>query len=208
MTNEIKTGTTCIGFLFKGGVIVAADRRITTYKIESDNFTKLFDISDNVVSTVAGHVSAAQLFLRNLKSEVKLLELKKERYARVMEVASVLNSYQLGARESGAVLASIMGGFDEKNGVSLFELSPDGSMLNHEPYVTNGSGSIFVKSVLDTQYKSNMTEKESLDLLEKCYKVAFKNDSSSGGGYIAKIVTKDGINEVERKIVKTELVNE
>ena len=208
MTNEIKTGTTCIGFLFKGGVIVAADRRITTYKIESDNFTKLFDISSNVVSTVAGHVSAAQLFLRNLKSEVKLLELKKERDAEVMEVASILNSYQLGARESGAVLASIMGGYDKKSGVSLFELSPDGSMLNHEPYVTNGSGSIFVKSVLDTQYKPNMTEKESLDLLEKCYKVAFKNDSASGGGYIAKIVTKDGINEVERKIVKTEMVNE
>jgi 20S proteasome alpha/beta subunit len=208
MTNEIKTGTTCIGFLFKGGVIVAADRRITTYKIESDNFTKLFDISKNVVSTIAGHVSAAQLFLRNLKSEVKLLELKKEREVKVMEVASILNSYQLGARESGAVLASIMGGYDEKGGVSLFELSPDGSMLNCEPYVSNGSGSIFVKSVLDTQYKSNMTEKESLDLLEKCYKVAFKNDSASGGGYIAKIVTKDGINEVERKIVKTELVNE
>jgi len=206
--DKIKTGTTCIGFLFKGGVIVAADRRITTFKIESDSFTKLFDISDYVVSTVAGHVSPAQLFLRNLRSEVKLLELKKERNARVTEVASILNGYQVSGRESGAVVASIMGGYDEKDGVSLFELSPDGSMLNHEPYVTNGSGSIFVKSVLDTQYKENMSEKDALELLEKCYKVAFKNDSSSGGGYIARIISNAGINEVERKIVKTELVDE
>lgn len=208
MSDNIKTGTTCIGFLFKGGVILAADRRITTYKIESDRFTKLFDISDFVVSTVAGHVSPAQLFLRNLKSEVKLLELKKERRARVCEVASILNSYQMGSRESGAVVASIMGGYDKKDDVSLFELSPDGSSLNHESYVTNGSGSVFVKSVLDTNYEDNMSEREALELLEKCYKVAFKNDNSSGGGYIARVVSKDGIREVERKFVKTEMVSE
>jgi len=206
--DKVKTGTTCIGFLFKGGVLLAADRRITTYKIESDRFTKLFNISNFVVSTVAGHVSPAQLFLRNLKSEVKLLELKKERSARVCEVASILNSYQMSGASSGAVVASIMGGYDEKDGVSLFGLSPDGSMLSHEPYFTNGSGSIFVKSILDTNYNADMSEKEALDLLDKCYKVAFKNDSASGGGYIARIVSKDGINEVERKIVKTELVDE
>lgn len=206
--DKVKTGTTCIGFLFKGGVLLAADRRITTFKIESDKFTKLFNISDFVVSTVAGHVSPAQLFLRNLKSEVKLLELKKERPARVNEVASILNSYQMSGAQSGAVVASIMGGYDEKDGVSLFELSPDGSMLSHEPYITNGSGSIFVKSVLDTNYKKDLSEKEALELLDKCYRVAFKNDNSSGGGYIARVVSKEGIREVERKIVKTELVDE
>ena len=206
--DKVKTGTTCIGLLFKGGVVLAADRRITTFKIESDSFTKLFDVSDFVVSTVAGHVAPAQLFFRNLRSEVKLLELKKERRAKVCEVASLLNSYQMGSKNSGAVVASIMGGYDEKNGVSLFELSPDGSMLNHEPYVTNGSGSIFVKSVLDTQYKDGMSEKEALELLERCFKVSFKNDNSSGGGFIARVVSEDGIREVKRKVVKTEMVNE
>ena len=209
MLNEVKTGTTCIGFLFKDGVLLSADRRVTTYKIESDKFTKIFNVSSNAVATIAGHASPAQLFMRYLKSEVKLLELKKERTARVYEVASVLNSFQYsGARSQGAIVASILGGFDEKNGASLYDMSPDGTMIDVEPYATTGSGSIFVKSILDSQYKKDMSEKEALDLLDKCFKASFKNDSASGGGYIARIVTKDGIKEVTRKIVKTEIVDE
>ncbi len=209
MLNEVKTGTTCIGFLFKDGVLLSADRRITTYKIESDKFTKIFNVSSNTVATIAGHASPAQLFMRYLKSEVKLLELKKERTARVSEVASVLNSFQYsGARSQGAIVASILGGFDEKDGASLYDMSPDGTMIDVEPYATTGSGSIFVKSILDSQYKKDMSEKEALDLLDKCFKASFKNDNASGGGYIARIVTKDGIKEVTRKIVKTEIVDE
>lgn len=75
----VKTGTTCIGLKYKDGVMLAADNRVTTYKIEGDSFTKLFNLSKNVVSTVAGSVSDAQLFMRHLQSEIRLIELKKER---------------------------------------------------------------------------------------------------------------------------------
>ena len=209
MLNEVKTGTTCIGFLFKDGVLLSADRRVTTYKIESDRFTKIFNISANTVATIAGHASPAQLFIRYLKSEVKLLELKKERTARVSEVASILNSFQYGgARSQGAIVASILGGYDEKDGASLYDMSPDGTMIDVEPYATTGSGSIFVKSILDSEHRKDMSEKEALDLLDKCFRASFKNDSASGGGYVARIVTKKGIKEVTRKIVKTEIVDE
>ena len=206
--DKVKTGTTCIGLLFKDGVMLAADRRVTTYKIESDMFTKIFDVSDNTVATIAGHASPAQLFMRHLKSEIKLLELKKERKARVSEIAALLNSFQLGASSSGMVVASILGGFDEKNGAALYDMSPDGTIGTVEPYLTDGSGSPYVIGLLGTEFKKDMTEKEALELVEKCYKASFKNDNASGGGYIVRIVTKDGIKEIERKVVKTELVNE
>jgi len=44
---NIKTGTTCIGLLFKDGVIIAADMRVTSYKIDSDNFSKVFSNFSN-----------------------------------------------------------------------------------------------------------------------------------------------------------------
>ena len=51
-----------------------------------------------------------------------------------------------------------------------------------------------------------MSEKEALALVEKAFATSFKNDPASGGGFIAKIVTKNGIKEIERKVVKSEMV--
>jgi len=203
-----KTGTTCIGLKYKDGVMLAADRRATTYKIASDKMIKIFEVSKNAVSTIAGEAASAQLFMRYLASEVKLLELKKERRAKISEIASILNSVQYSAvRSQGSVVASILGGYGEK-GAKLFDMSPDGTMSDNEEYLADGSGSLWAKGVLDDDFRENLSEKEAIDLLERCFKVAFKNDNASGGGFIVKVVTKDGIREVERKVIKSELIRE
>ena len=79
------------------------------------------------------------------------------------------------------------------------ELSPDGSLIENCGYVADGSGSIFVKPILQNEYKENMSQKEAIDLIEKCYKTSFKNDSGSGDGYIILDVTKKGTSEVVNK---------
>lgn len=209
MSNKIKTGTTCIGLLFDGGVLLAADRRVTSYKIDSEKFTKLFDLSSNIVSTVSGGAADAQRFMRHIQGELKLLSLKNERQAYVGEAAMILSSIQYSAlRSSGSVVGLIVGGYDEKDGLSLHNLGPDGTIVPHEGYVTNGSGSIFVEGVLSVGYNPKMSQKEALELLEKAFKVSFKNDNASGGGFVAKVVTEDGIKIVDKKIVKTQFVDE
>lgn len=208
-THKIKTGTTCIGMLFKDGVILAADRRVTTYKIESERFEKVFELSNKIVSTVAGNASDAQLVMRHIQGELKLIELKSERSVKVKEAAMLLNSIQYSiVRQQGAVVSLIVGGYDEKAGYELYDLAPDGTINVHEGYVTDGSGSLFVKPLLQNEYNPNMSEKEAIALVEKCFKTSFLNDNASGGGYIAKVVTKDGIKEVSRKLLKSEFVNE
>jgi 20S proteasome alpha/beta subunit len=122
--SKIKTGTTCIGLLFKDGVLLAADRRVTSYKIDSEKFTKLFDLTKSIVSTVSGGAADAQLFMRVIQGELKLLELKNERPAKVSEAAMMLNSMQYGAlRSQGTVVGLIVGGYDDQDGVSLYHIT-------------------------------------------------------------------------------------
>jgi len=207
--NKLKTGTTCIGFLFKGGVLLAADNRVTSYKINADNFTKIFDLSKNIVATVSGGVADAQRFVRVIKGELKLLSFKTEREVYVNEAAMTLTDFQYsGMKTSGSVVGLLLGGYDVKKGFSLFELSPEGSILDTQPYITSGSGSIFVDGILGTEYSRNLSEKDALKLVEKCFKSAFMHDNASGGGFIVKVITKDGIKEFPRTIVKTEFVRE
>lgn len=209
MNKEIKTGTTCIAMKFKDGIIIAADNRVTSYKINADNFTKVFDLTENIVSTVSGGVADAQRFIRSIQSELKLISYKNEREVLVKEAAMTLSNYQYSTiRSSGGVVGMILAGYDSRNGLSLYELSPDGSILDNLDFVTSGSGSIFVDGVLGNSYSNNLSQKEALNLLDQSFSVAFKNDNASGGGYIAKVITSNGIENMPRKIVKTQLVNE
>ncbi len=202
---SIKTGTTCIGLLFKEGVILAADMRVTSYKIDSDSFTKVFELSDTICSTVSGGAADAQLFMRVIKGELKLIELKTERKPLVSEAAMILNSFQYnGIRSSGSIVGLILGGYDNKKQFSLYNLGPDGTIIPHEGYITNGSGSVYVKGVLDTEYTENLSEKDAIALIEKSFKVSFKNDNASGGGFIAKIINKDNIKTISKKVIKSE----
>lgn len=207
MTEKIKTGTTCIGLHFKDGVIVSADKRVTSYKIDSEKFTKVFNLSKYIVSSVSGGAADAQLFMRIVQGELKLLSLKNERLPKVREAAMILNSMQYSAvRTQGSIVGLIVGGYDVGNGFSLYNLAYDGTVVPNEGYVTTGSGSIFVQSILDTEYKDNLTEKEALTLLEKCFRVSFKNDNASGGGFVAKIITKDGIKVFETKLSEVKFI--
>lgn len=206
--SEIKTGTTCIGIKFKGGVMLAADNRVTSYKIVDESFTKIFDLSDNVIGTVSGGVADAQRFIRAIQSELKLISLKNERQIYVNEAVMTLTNYQYSSsRSTGAIVGMLVGGFDKKNGATLHELSPEGSIIMNRNFVSNGSGSIFVDGILTTEFKDNLSEKDALSLLEKCFTASFRNDNASGGGFIVKVVTKDGISEIARKVVESKIVN-
>lgn len=209
MVEKLTTGTTCIGLLFKDGVIIAADRRTTAGFIASDRSSKIYELSKNVVGTTAGHAADNQKVMRAMRGEIKLHELKVERPIKVSEVAMILNSIQYNiVRTQGSVVSVILAGYDSQDGISLVNLSPDGTILNHDGYVADGSGSVYVKSILDMGFNENLSEKEALELVEKGFQVSFKNDNMSGGGFIAKVITKDGIKDVASKVVKTQLVNE
>ncbi len=208
MTEKIKTGTTCIGILFKDGVLLAADRRMTAGYVATDKTLKVYEVSKNIVATTAGHAADNQKFMRHLKGELKLLELKSERAVKVREAAMMLNAWQYSAlRAQGSIVSVIMGGYDSE-GASLYNLGPDGTIMAHDGYVVDGSGSIYVKGVMDTEYKEGMSEKEAIELVEKGFRTSFKNDIYSGGGFVIKVITKDGIKEVARKLVESKLVNE
>ncbi len=209
MTEKLKTGTTCIGLKFKDGIIIGADRRMTAGFIASDKSSKVYELNKFIVGTTAGHAADNQKVMRAMKGELKLLELKVERPAKASEAAMILNSIQYNiVRSQGSIVSVILGGYDSQDCFSLYNLAPDGTIVPHNGYVTDGSGSIYVKGVLDMGYTEDMSEKEALDLVEKGFRASFKNDNASGGGYIVKVITQDGIKEVARKLVETTIVNE
>ncbi len=195
MTENLKTGTTTVGIKYKDGVILATDRRATAGNLIVDKKAKkLHILNPNIAVTIAGNVSDAQLFIKYIKAEVALKEIRTERNITIKEAANMLGSILYSGIRQPSMMPSVthflLGGKDG-DGQHLYDIFPDGSITEIDKYVSSGSGSVFAYGVLESAYKKDLTESEATKLVIKCVNAALQRDSASGNGIdIAKVTTK------------------
>ena len=79
-----KTGTTIVGMLYDGGVMIAADTRATAGDIIADkNTVKIRQLAPNIYASGAGTAADLQHVSKKLKSELELQRLNTNRENRV-----------------------------------------------------------------------------------------------------------------------------
>ena len=200
---ELKTGTTTMGIVCKDGLILAADRRATYgYLISYKKFNKIMPITDNIAVTVAGTVSDVQLLTKYLKAELKLKNIRTGRETTVKEAANLLANFVYSNIRKLSLIPGIshfiVGGKDS-GGFYLYDLSPDGSIVEIDDYISSGSGSVMAFGVLETLYKKDLSVDEGIKLAAKGINAAVQRDIASGNGIDIVTITKEGIKKVFSK---------
>ena len=196
--DELKTGTTTIGIVYKDGVVMATEHRATMGNIIAHkDVRKLFKIDDNLGLTVAGLVGDAQLLARYIKAEVELYKLKRGAPMSVNSAATLLSNIMRGGGGSYGFyyVGLIMGGIDGSGG-HVFALDAAGGSIR-DNYVSIGSGSVFAYGVLEDHYKLNMTEDDAISLAIRALNAAMRRDSASGDGYAVAVINKKGFKELD-----------
>ena len=153
----MKTGTTTLALQCKDGIVLAADKSATSgYLISHKKFDKIISITDNMAVTVAGTVSDVQLLAKYIKAELKLKDIRAYRESSVKEAANLLSMMVYNNIRKMSLIPGIshfiIGGKDE-SGFHIYDLAPDGSIIEVDDYTTSGSGSVMVYGVLETMYK-------------------------------------------------------
>ena len=199
----MKTGTTTMGIVCKDGLILAADRRATYgYLISYKKFNKIMPITDNIAVTVAGTVSDVQLLTKYLKAELKLKNIRTGRETTVKEAANLLANFVYSNIRKLSLIPGIshfiVGGKDS-GGFYLYDLSPDGSIVEIDDYISSGSGSVMAFGVLETLYKKDLSVDEGIKLAAKGINAAVQRDIASGNGIDIVTITKEGIKKVFSK---------
>ena len=206
---ELKTGTTTLVLLCKDGIVLAADKRATSgYLISHKKFDKIISITDNIAVTVAGTVSDVQLLAKYIRAELKLKEIRTDRENSVKEAANLLSMMVYGNIRKLSLIPGIshflLGGKDD-TGFHIYDLAPDGSIIDVDDYTTSGSGSVMVYGVLETLYKKNMSVDEGVELAVKSINAAIQRDIASGNGINIVTITKEGIKKVLSKEIDTKI---
>ena len=206
--DSIKKGTTTVGIVCKDGIVLAADKRATAAGriILNKSVEKVVKLTDDLAVTIAGNVSDIQLLTKLIKAEISLKTIRTLKKPTVKEVANLLGTiiYQNIRKFSviPGITAFLLGGRDA-SGMHLYELSPDGSVMLHQKYMSDGSGFMMALGVLDTLYDPNISVQDGIKLAVKAINAAMQRDAATGEGIDVATVTKEGVKKVFSRQLET-----
>ncbi len=191
---KLKTGTTTVGMVYNGGVLLASDTQSTAGYIESRSERKIHKIADNIALTTAGVVGDIQAVVRFLKSEAKIYQMNNG-HITVKGLATLLGNVLHGNRMFPLITSIIMGGYNKDS--ELFAIDPFGGISSGEKFFVTGSGGPLAMGVIESSYKENLSEKEAVELAKKAISTAQERDIYSGGRKImVALIDKDGYREI------------
>lgn len=148
------TGTTIVGLIYKGGVVLGADTRATEGPIVADkNCEKIHYITESIRCCGAGTAADTEFVTSLISSNMQLHELHTRKRPRVLAAMTMLKQ-RLFQYQGYIGAALVLGGYDA-TGPQLFTIAPHGS-TDKLPYVTMGSGSLAAMSVFESRWRPDM----------------------------------------------------
>ena len=192
-------GATTVGVVFEGGVLLAAEKRITYgYLIMSKGGKKVFKVTNQIGVACAGLAGDMQILAREMEAQTNLYSMEVGRPISVRSASKLLANVLFNRRYAPLITQTIVGGLDEE-GPSLYVLDVLGSLIP-DKYAAVGSGTEIAMGVMEDGYKENISLQEAKDLVTRAIKAAIARDATSGDGADFLIITKDGVTEETLKL--------
>jgi proteasome beta subunit len=196
-----KTGTTTLGMVCKGGVVIATEKRATMGTLIAHKETqKLYKIDNHLALATAGLVGDLQVLARYLNAEANLYRLKRDMRMPVKSAATLMSNIMNQRKFYPYYVQLVLGGFDQTGG-HVYSLDAAGGAIP-DKYTSAGSGSPYVFGVLEDNYSEGMTTDEGVELAVRAITAAKNRDSASGGMIDVAVITKDGFNHVPEQEIK------
>ncbi len=183
---------TALGLRFDGGVVLAADRRVSYNGfILSKSARKVFLINERVGVSTAGLPGDFQELVDVLKYNITMYELENEKAATPTNVAKLLSIMLYQGRFSGIYYAELVVGGIDNSGPKIFVLDPAGGLME-ESFSAVGSGAQIATGILERFFREGMGEDEAVELAERAMREAISRDALSGDGIDLLIITSKG----------------
>lgn len=176
----VSLGTTIMAVSYAGGVVLAADSRTSTGSyVVNRSSNKLTKLTEKIFCCRSGSAADTQALAEMCSNYLQQYSLSTEGTVNVATAANLfqkmcyMNKWNISA---GIIVA----GYDAINGGSVYSIPSGGSCVKLD-YAIGGSGSIFLYSYFDANYRPGMTKDECITFVKEAVSRAFARDGSSGG---------------------------
>lgn len=179
-------GTTVVALRYRGGVLMAGDRRATSGNLISHRrIEKVFPADSYSVVGIAGAAGPAM-------EMVRLFQLQLEHYEKVEgsalslegkanQLSRMVRSH-LPAAMQGLAVVPLFAGYDAEAGHGrLFQYDVTGGRYEEHELTATGSGSMHASTVLQLGWNANLDANAATDLAVRALITAAASDSATGG---------------------------
>jgi 20S proteasome subunit beta 2 len=195
-----KTGTTIVGTVYAGGVVLGADTRATNdTEVAERNCEKIHYIAPNMYCCGAGTAADTENTTALISRQLELLRMDTARPSRLVTAVTLLK--RMLFRYQGHVSAALVLGGCDLQGPHIYQIYPHGSTAKL-PYTSMGSGSLAAMAVLESSWQENMTEETAVQLVQRAIGAGIFNDLGSGSNCDICIIKTDGTVDYRRNAVK------
>ncbi len=196
-----RQGSTAIGIVTKDGIVILADKKIPNKLVISNSIEKIFKIDEHIAATFAGFISDGRVLIeraRIIAQEHRVIYgTKIDVKSLVKDIADYMQIFTQygGLRPFGVTI--IFAGINEDGSKELFMIEPSGAYFQYRAAVI-GEGETKIWSILEKEYKDDISLEEGIKLALKALKEALGKefDVKRVDGAV---ITKEGI-----RILKTE----
>src|SRR6478672_5985630 len=197
MAFQFMPGATAVGISFDSGVVLASEKRVSYGNfVVNKNTKKTFPLTDKVGAACAGMIADMQILVRQVGALAKIRKLETRRNVPPNSIAKMMSVIMFERRFFPLLTQVIVGGIDVKP--EIYTLDPLGSLLPDD-YAAVGTGAEMALGIMDSEFKSNMSEEKAKDLAIKAIKSSIQRDSSSGDGIDLLAITMAGTSEESLK---------
>ncbi|CAD5229793.1 unnamed protein product [Bursaphelenchus okinawaensis] len=184
------TGTTIVACLSKTGLVMGADSRATQGNVIADKqCEKVHKLTESMYACGAGTAADLDQVTKMLGANLRLLELNTGKKARVISALKMAKQHLF--KYMGYIGAYLLIGGVDSTGPHLYECSANGTTMA-KAFAADGSGSYCAITVLERDFKKDMTTAEAKALVQRALEAGMHGDNMSGNSLNLVIMEKEG----------------
>ena len=204
---SVPEGTTVLALRYRGGVVIAGDRRATEgFLVAHRRIRKVFPADEFSAVAIAGTAGLAM-------DMVKLFQVELEHYEKIEGIRLSLEGKasflarlvrgQLPMALQGLVVVPLFAGYDDKEDRGrVYTFDVVGGRYEETDFGSTGSGARLAKAFLRTVYEEDMSVDDATAIAVKALVAASTEDTATGGpdlkrGILPNVIRIDGGGLVE-----------
>lgn len=208
-------GTTVLAIKYRGGVVIAGDRRATEgFQIADRRIEKVFRIDEHSAMAIAGAagpcIEMARLFQTELEHYEKLEGMPLSCEGKANKLGQMVKA-NLPMVFQGLVVLPIYVGYDSKRDEGrIFKYDITGGRYEESDYYAIGSGGKDARNSMREHFRKDLSEQDALNIALRALYTAADEDVGTGGPDFvrgiyptAKLVASAGIVDVEESRVRS-----
>ena len=168
---SISHAGTAIGIMAKDGIVLAAERKVTSALLEQDTSTeKLYKLNDKITVAVAGLTADAEILINTARFHAQDYLMTYNADIPVEMLVRRMSDIKQGYTQHGGLrpfgVSFIYAGYDERYGYQLYTSNPSGNYTGWKA-ISVGANTSAAQTLLQMDYKDEITLEEATELALK-----------------------------------------